>query len=58
MSFFYAGNNFIVWNRALRDIAAAHTANSGDNARLLALGTLAIAEAVITAWDSKLHYVC
>ena len=31
--------------------------NIGDNARLLALGTLAIADAVITAWDSKIHFV-
>ena len=58
LAHFYAGDNFIVWNRALRDIAAAHTANIGDNARLLALGTLAIADALITAWDSKLHYDC
>ena len=49
LAYFYAGNNFILWNRALRDIAAAHTKNLGDSARLLALGTLAMADAVITA---------
>jgi len=48
--------DFILWNRALRDIAAAHTKKIGDNARLLALGTLASADAVITAWDGKRHY--
>ena len=53
---FYAGNNFILWNRALRDIAAAHTQKIGDSARLLALGTIAMADAVIACWDSKLHY--
>ncbi len=57
LAYFYAGNNFILWNRVLRDVAAAHTTNIGDNARLLALGTLAIADAAITAWDSKSHYV-
>jgi hypothetical protein len=57
LAYFYAGNNFILWNRALRDIAAAHTDTIGDNARLLALGTLAIADSFITAWDSKIHYV-
>jgi hypothetical protein len=57
LAYFYAGNNFILWNRALRDVAAAHTDNIGDNARLLALGTLAIADSFITAWDSKKHYV-
>jgi hypothetical protein len=58
LAYFYAGNNFILWNRALRDIAAAHTDTIGANARLMALGTLAIADAVITSWDSKSHYVC
>ena len=57
LAYFYAGNNFILWNRVLRDIAAEHTDNIGDNARLLALGTLAIADSFITAWDSKSHYV-
>jgi hypothetical protein len=57
LAYFYAGNNFILWNRALRDVATAHTDNIGDNARLLALGTLAIADAVIVAWENKIHYV-
>ena len=35
-------------------IAAAHTQKIGDSARLLALGTIAIADAVIACWDSKL----
>jgi hypothetical protein len=56
LAYFYAGNYFILLNRALRDIAAAHTQKMGDNARLLALGTIAMADAVITCWDSKLHY--
>ena len=57
LAYFYAGNNFILWNRVLRDIAAEHTDNIGDSARLLALGTLAIADSFITSWDSKSHYV-
>jgi hypothetical protein len=57
LAYFYAGNNFILWNRVLREVAAAHTENIGDNARLLALGTLAIADSFIVAWDSKIHYV-
>ena len=57
LAYFYAGNNFILWNRALRDIAAAHTDTIGDSARLLALGTLAVADSFITAWDSKIQYV-
>ena len=54
---FYTGNLFIVYTQTLRDVAAAQTDNIGDNARLLALGTLAMADAIITSWESKIHYV-
>ena len=59
LAYFYAGkngNNFVLWHRTLRDIAAAHIKDIGDNARLLALANFAMADAVITAWDSKKHY--
>jgi hypothetical protein len=54
---FFTGNLFMVYTQTLRDVAAAQTDNIGDNARLLALGTLAMADSLITAWDSKIHYV-
>jgi hypothetical protein len=54
---FYASNYFILLHQTLRDIAAWRTDSIGDNARLLALGTLAMADSFITAWDSKSHYV-
>ena len=60
LAYFYAGkngNNFVLWHRALRDVAAAHVKGIEDNARLLALANLAMADAVIAAWDSKKHYV-
>ena len=57
LAHFYAGNNFVLWQRTLRDMAAKHVEKIDDSARLLALGTLAMADAVITAWDSKKHYV-
>jgi hypothetical protein len=53
---FFTGNLFILYNQTLREVAAERTHNLGDNARLLALGTLAIADGFITAWDSKKHY--
>lgn len=53
---FFSGNLFILYNQTLRDTAAGHTENIGDNARLLALGTLAIADSFIVVWDSKSHY--
>src|SRR5690242_14534531 len=60
LAYFYTGvngNNFLLWHRTLRDIAAAHVKNMGDSSRLLALANFAIADSVITAWDSKKHYV-
>jgi len=60
LAYFYAGKNgtnFVLWHRALRDVAAAHVKDIDGNARLLALANLAMADGVITAWDSKKHYV-
>jgi hypothetical protein len=54
---FFASNFFVLYNQTLRDVAAWQTDNIGDNARLLALGTLAIADSFIASWDSKSHYV-
>jgi hypothetical protein len=45
------------WNQALRDIQAAHITNIADSARFFALADLAMADAVITAWGSKRHFV-
>ncbi len=50
--------NFIgQWELAFRDIAAAHVDNISDSSRLFALVTMAMADAMITAWDSKRHFV-
>jgi hypothetical protein len=57
LALFWAGNYIILWNRAIRDIAAAHVNNIGDSARLFALVDMAMADAVITAWDTKNAYV-
>lgn len=40
LAYFSAGQPLILLNRTLREIAAAHTQKMGDNARLLALGTM------------------
>ena len=50
---FWAANYVVLWNQALRDIAAAHVDNIAESARLFALADMAIADAVITAWNSK-----
>lgn len=57
LAHFYAGNPVVFWNRALRDIAAAHVADIADSARLFALADMAIADAVITSRNSKNYYV-
>ena len=57
LAYFYADNFIILWNRALRSIATTYVHNISDSARLFALANLATADALITAWDSKYHYV-
>jgi hypothetical protein len=45
------------YNLALRDVATAHVDDIAESARLFALANLAMADAGITAWDSKRHFV-
>jgi hypothetical protein len=56
LAYFWASNYFVLWNRAFRDIAGAHVDDVADSSRLFALTTVAIADTVITVWDSKLHH--
>jgi hypothetical protein len=53
---FFTSNYLVLYNQTLRDVAAWKTGTIGDNARLLALGTLAIADSFIAAWNDKLRY--
>jgi hypothetical protein len=53
---FWTDNFFAQTNRALRVIANQHVSRIGDSARLFALANMAVADSVITAWDSKTHY--
>jgi hypothetical protein len=56
LAYFYADNHFLLWHRALQGIANTYLDNMGDSARLFALCSLAMADAVITSWDSKLYF--
>jgi hypothetical protein len=56
-AYFWAANYLVLWSQGLRDIATAHVHSIGDSARLFALVNLAVADAAITAWDTKKHYV-
>jgi len=53
---FWSGNFIAQWNDTVRLIALDHQLSIGETARLLALANLAMADAAITVWDSKLHY--
>jgi hypothetical protein len=57
LALFWYSNYLVLWNQALRGIAAAYVDNIDDSARLFALTNLAMGDAVITAWDTKFHYV-
>lgn len=56
VAYFYSDNFFTQWNRALRGIAKQRVHRVGDSARLFALANMATADALITSWDSKIHY--
>ena len=57
LAYFYAGNLFAQWARTLRDVANTYVSNISDSARLLALATMANADSIIAAWDSKRYFV-
>ena len=57
LAIFFNMNFLQQYNLALRDIAAAHITDIAESARLFALANLAMADAGITAWDSKRHFV-
>jgi hypothetical protein len=57
LALFFNTNFLAVYNRAARDLANARLSSMDDSARLFALFNLAIADATITAWDSKRHFV-
>jgi hypothetical protein len=56
LAHFYSDNPILMWNRALRAIAAARHMDTGKAARLFALANMATADALMTAWDNKNRY--
>jgi hypothetical protein len=53
LAYFWSENFGAQWFRVIRAAIDAHPMSLGDSARLCALASLAIADAAITAWDSK-----
>jgi hypothetical protein len=54
---FWNASYLVLWNQVFRDIAAVHVDNIADSARLFALADMSIADALITAWNTKKYYV-
>jgi hypothetical protein len=54
---FWNANYLVVWNQALRDIAASEVSGIGRTARLFALANMAMTDAVISAWNAKTTYL-
>jgi hypothetical protein len=57
MANFWNLNYPAVWNSAVRTISNAHLTNISDSSRLFAMTTTAMADAIITSWDSKVRFV-
>ncbi|MEU1621791.1 vanadium-dependent haloperoxidase [Streptomyces sp. NPDC005722] len=53
---FFGGNLAVQLQSAFRDHSARHRLDIADTARLFATANAAATDAVVTAWDAKLHY--
>jgi len=56
LALFWASNYPALWNRVARELAASQNLSIAENARLSALVNFAMADAAITAWDTKVTY--
>jgi hypothetical protein len=54
---FWTENTVGQYNRALRDLAAERALTTPDTARMLAMTELTAADAMITCWNTKYHYL-
>jgi hypothetical protein len=53
---FWAANYPLLWNQVLRELADAHVNKIAESARLFALAEMSMADALITAWNTKNYY--
>ena len=56
IAFFWDGNTPATWNRIALSVAEARHTTLSENARLLALLNVAMADAVISCWEAKYFY--
>jgi membrane-associated phospholipid phosphatase len=57
LALFWAGNTPVFWNRIAAQIAATRSLSLSENAHLLVLLNVAMADAAIACWDAKYRYV-
>jgi hypothetical protein len=57
MANFWNLNYGVVWHQVLREISSTQVDNIADSSRLFALVDMAIADALITSWNSKVFFV-
>ncbi len=55
-AYFFSENFLAQYHRVLRALSEAKHLSISDNSRLYALANLSMADAFITAWDSKVHF--
>ena len=56
IALFFSDNAVMYWNRTLRSLVDPQSLNFGDSGRLFALVNIAVADACMTAWDSKIAW--
>jgi membrane-associated phospholipid phosphatase len=57
LALFWAGNTPLYWNQIAAYIASSRSLSLSENAHLLALLNVSMADAAIACWDSKYRYV-
>jgi hypothetical protein len=57
LALFWAGNTPLYWNRIASQIAATRSLSLEENAHLMALLNVSMADAAIACWDVKYRYV-
>ena len=53
---FFADNAIAYWNRTFQGLVASESLELVDSARMFALASISMADALITAWDSKIAW--
>jgi hypothetical protein len=56
VALFWSESAFTLWTRGVRNVAIAQRLEELETARLMAMTTLAAADALISCWEAKYHY--